>query len=62
MARSKKPPPRAQLQQEPDQPEMTPEMMARMAPSMKRGGPVKRTGTYQLHKGERVVPAKKGKR
>lgn len=28
-------------------------------PSMKRGGTVKKTGPHKLHKGERVVPAKK---
>lgn len=26
--------------------------------SMKKGGPVKKTGVYQLHKGEQVVPAR----
>jgi len=26
----------------------------------KKGGPVKKTGVYKLHKGERVVPAKRG--
>lgn len=25
----------------------------------KRGGPVKRTGIYKLHRGERVIPARK---
>jgi hypothetical protein len=28
-------------------------------PSMKKGGKVKKTGAYKLHKGEHVVPAKK---
>ena len=26
--------------------------------SKKKGGPIKKTGIYKLHKGERVVPAK----
>jgi hypothetical protein len=30
-------------------------------PSMKRGGTVKKTGPHKLHKGEKVVPAKKKK-
>jgi hypothetical protein len=33
----------------------------RLLGSMKRGGKVKRTGLYRLHKNERVVPARKGK-
>jgi hypothetical protein len=28
------------------------------AKSMKKGGPVRKTGLYHLHKGEHVVPAK----
>lgn len=31
------------------------------AQSMKKGGPVKKTGIYKLHKGERVVPARRRK-
>jgi hypothetical protein len=30
--------------------------------SFKKGGRVPKTGTYKLHKGEKVVPAKKGRR
>ena len=30
--------------------------------SMKKGGKVKKTGKYKLHKGERVVPAKKARK
>jgi hypothetical protein len=30
--------------------------------SMKKGGKVKKTGKYKLHKGERVVPAKKSRK
>jgi hypothetical protein len=33
----------------------------RILASMKRGGKVKRTGLYRLHKGERVKPARKGR-
>ena len=31
-------------------------------PSMKKGGRIKKTGVYRLHKGERVVPARKAGR
>jgi len=47
----------AQMQRPQDMP---PDMAAAMG-SFKRGGTVKKTGTYKLHKGERVVPAKKGR-
>jgi hypothetical protein len=35
--------------------------MERPIASMKKGGKVKKTGTYKLHKGERVVKAKSKK-
>jgi hypothetical protein len=38
---------------------MQPEPVIR---SMKKGGKVKKTGRYKLHKGERVVPAKKARK
>jgi hypothetical protein len=31
-------------------------------PGFKRGGDVKRTGVYKLHKGERVIPAGRSRR
>jgi hypothetical protein len=31
-------------------------------PDFKRGGDVKRTGVYKLHKGERVIPAGRSRR
>jgi hypothetical protein len=30
--------------------------------SFKRGGRVKRTGIYRLHRGERVIPKRRGRR
>lgn len=30
--------------------------------SFKKGGKVKKTGKYKLHKGEKVIPAKKSKK
>ena len=33
-----------------------------LAPSMKHGGNVKKTGIYKLHKGEKVIPANKVKK
>jgi len=37
-------------------PDLTPPLK-----SFKKGGKVKKTGVYKLHKGEKVVPAKKAK-
>jgi hypothetical protein len=37
-------------------------MLFSPVPGFKRGGSVKRTGVYRLHKGERVIPASRSKR
>lgn len=31
-------------------------------PSMKRGGTVKKTGPHRLHKGEKVIPARRARK
>jgi hypothetical protein len=67
MARAKRktaPPQKPVQQQQMEAQGMPPDMAGAYAgaPSMKRGGRVPKTGTYTLHKGEKVVPAKKGKR
>lgn len=38
------------------------ELQRAAVPSMKRGGPVRKTGIYRLHKGERVVPKSRVKK
>jgi len=38
------------------------DMLQQAQGSFKRGGTVPKTGTYRLHKGERVIPAKPAKR
>lgn len=42
-------------------PDMAQQVMDRIKPqgSFKKGGKVKKTGNYTLHKGERVIPAHK---
>jgi hypothetical protein len=36
--------------------------LGRLLGSMKRGGRVHKTGLYKLHRGERVVPKRRGRR
>lgn len=61
MARTRRPAPPAksseQLQLE--QLGASPEQASAYTQSFKKGGPVKKTGIYKLHRGERVIPAKK---
>jgi hypothetical protein len=63
MARSKKPAPPAKpaAQTQLEGLGLDPSLAQQYAGSMKKGGPVKKTGIYKLHKGERVVPARKRK-
>jgi hypothetical protein len=37
---------------------LTPDMASMYTQSFRKGGTVKRTGVYKLHRGEKVVPAK----
>lgn len=66
MARSKKPPARpvkSVQQQQVEAMGIDPDTAAAMTQgSFKRGGTVPKTGTYRLHKGERVIPARKGRK
>lgn len=41
---------------------MREELQKRVHPSFRRGGRVKRTGVYKLHKGEQVISAKRARR
>jgi hypothetical protein len=37
-------------------------MLFSPVPGFKRGGVVRKTGTYKLHRGERVIPARRSDR
>lgn len=63
MARNRKPvKPVRQQQPDPNLAGVDPDTAGAMLQSFKRGGTVPRTGTYKLHKGERVIPARKGRK